>query len=276
MFYRKIKILFICFLPLIFEACDVPIDWQLQNADTSYLIVESIITNEYKNQEVKLSRSVMNLNAKSQPVSFANITISDDENIYTFVEDSCKLGTYYSQQKFIATVDRIYTLKITAENQAYAAQAYCLPVNDFEPVGYMLDTAKNLYRLINIPNQFSGNEDAMYQIIIDMSMLPEYADSSYEQSHILLFYYTLRSIDVPEIYSPEYEKIFFPKGSIITEKKFSLTPEHAAFVRSLLLETTWHGGAFDVDQGNVVTNLSNGALGFFAACSVIEKQIIVE
>ena len=60
------------------------------------------------------------------------------------------------------------------------------------------------------------------------------------------------------------------------QRKYSLSPQHEEFIRSLLVETQWHGGNFDIEEGNVHTNLSEGALGFFGACSVITYSSTVE
>ncbi len=275
--YKAFEIYFFLIFILI-ASCEMPINWQLNNnTDDEYVIVvESIITNEYKNQLVKISKPVSELNSLQEMVSGANVTVLTDEKTYVFVEDSLQKGYYYSAEKFGAKENNSYLLNITYNGVTYSATDICVSVNNFEVVSYDFDESKQLYYLTNIPNQFSGNENAMYQITIDMSNIAGYDSLPYDSSHIVMYYYTMQSIDVPEVLPPEKEKIFFPQGSEIRQKKYSLSPEHADFVRSLLLETTWSGGAFDVEQGNVISNLNNGALGFFGVCSVIEKKITVE
>jgi len=44
----------------------------------------------------------------------------------------------------------------------------------------------------------------------------------------------------------------------------------------MLLETEWRGGLFDVAHGNLETNLSQGAFGFFAVSTVIRDTIIAK
>ena len=36
-----------------------------------------------------------------------------------------------------------------------------------------------------------------------------------------------------------------------------------------MIESEWRGGLFDVERGNITTNLSEGAIGYFAASTVI-------
>ncbi|MBE9509733.1 MAG: hypothetical protein IMY71_02550, partial [Bacteroidetes bacterium] len=44
---------------------------------------------------------------------------------------------------------------------------------------------------------------------------------------------------------------------------------------TMLSETEWKGGVFDVLPGNVYTNLSEGAVGFFAVSTVVSDSTVV-
>ena len=68
----------------------------------------------------------------------------------------------------------------------------------------------------------------------------------------------------------------FPKGSSIIRKRYSVSEPYETFLRSLLSETEWRGGVFDIERANVNTNLSEGAIGFFAASTVVTDTTIVE
>ena len=273
--YACYKIITILIL-MIFFSCEKATEWQFQmNADTTKIVVDGIITSENKFQTIKLTLPVACYNCPAEMISGASVIVSDGTNDYVFAEDSLNKGMYVSTRKFYGIPGRTYYLSIIYNGKTYSAQAEMISVTDFEKVSYVLDTAKNLYKLTNLPNVFSLNENAMYEITIDMSELPEYADSSYEKSHIELYYYTLTSIDISEIAHPDKEKIYFPYGSKITEKKYSLTPEHAEFIRSLMLETEWRGGLYDIEQGNVETNVTDG-YGYFGACAVITKYVNIQ
>jgi len=261
---------------LTFTSCEKQIDWNLQSSGNQYLIVESIITNENKTHFVKISKSSSDINMPCEAVSGANVVVSDGENYYIFLQDSIKKEYYFSVDSFIAVVNKRYKLEIIYGGETYTALAQMEPVLDFSLISYSFNATRNMYFLTAKPNRFTPNENAMYKVNIDWSNLAEYENFDYEQTHQLLYFYSLSSIDVPEIFSPQSEEIFFPKGSIITQRKYSLTQEHADFIRSLLLETTWRGGIFDLEQGNVISNITNNTLGFFAVCSVIEKQFVVE
>jgi hypothetical protein len=86
------------------------------------LVVEATITNEFKKQEVKLSRT----NEFSQDLIFetqATVQVIDDtQSIYQFSE--AESGTYISESEFSVTPERTYTLKIvTKDNKSYVSSS---------------------------------------------------------------------------------------------------------------------------------------------------------
>jgi hypothetical protein len=86
----------------------------------------------------------------------------------------------------------------------------------------------------------------------------------------------LNNIDIPEEFGPDKQEIWFPKGTILTRKKYSLSNEHQDFIRSLVIETQWRGGLFDIEQGNVPSNFKNGVRGWFGVCMVITDTMVVK
>jgi len=268
---KKLQIFAAALIMIALTACEEPVEWQLQASGNRYLIVESVITNENKQQEVLLHFSAEMLNEKPEPVSGAVVKVSDGTQVFTFSESPDAAGRYVSDESFIAVVNRIYYLQIEYSGATYSARSSMVPVADFQPVSYIKIT-EDTCRIDNIPPAFSPVENAMHEILIDWSHLPDYADSSADKTKILTYYYTLSSLDVSEFFAPQAAEIQFPVGALIRHRKYSLTPEHATFIRSMLIETQWRGGFFDSEHGNIESNLSEGALGFFGACSVIEKE----
>ena len=54
-----------------------------------------------------------------------------------------------------------------------------------------------------------------------------------------------------------------------------MSSRYQEYLRSLLSETEWRGGVFDVEKANVKTNMSEGAIGFFAVTTVVSDTITV-
>jgi hypothetical protein len=92
----------------------------------------------------------------------------------------------------------------------------------------------------------------------------------------VLIQYDLKNIDVNKEFKPDQEQIYFPTGTIILRKKYSVSDAYKEYLRGMLSETAWRGGAFDAVPANPATNLSDGATGFFAISSVIADTIIVK
>ena len=76
-----------------------------------------------------------------------------------------------------------------------------------------------------------------------------------------MYYYTRE----PDFCLSEMEVIKFPLGTKIVERKYSLNPGYTEFTRTDFPETNWKGGLFDSAPANIPTNLSKGAVGYFAA-----------
>ena len=92
----------------------------------------------------------------------------------------------------------------------------------------------------------------------------------------MIYHYTLNSVDVNRIFSPDREHVRFPPGTIVFREKESVSREYEEFLRGVLSETDWRGGVFDVLPGNARTNLSEGAIGYFTAAEVIRDTVVID
>jgi hypothetical protein len=222
--------------------------------------VDCIITNEMKYHELKLYLSSTGLNQQPEGISDAVITLSDGDTTLSFTE--VEAGKYLSSVPFRASAGHEYSLSVTClgiSDTAHAEMVAITPLESFEITAY-----DSLFRFVYYP----GNQPSMTEIFYDWSAVPGYCES-YGACRASETYYTLDNIDVSKMFSPERIVIPFPRNTEIIRKKYSLSESHQEFIRSLLLETDWRGGVFDVEQGNVPTNFSHGIRGWFAACMVL-------
>jgi hypothetical protein len=209
------------------------------------------------------------LNLPSAPVSGAEVLVSDGVNAFSFVESKTEPGIYLSVP-FQAAINNTYRLIINLNDNQYAAFSQVEPVTPLGELSIAWDESKKMYRY------FPGNEGkpSMTEINYNWSAAQAYCDtfgSCYAQET----FYVLDNIDVNAVFGPEKQIIYFPVGTELIRNKYGITYKHQQFLRSLLIETEWRGGVFDVLQGNVPTNLSNGALGYFAACTVVSDTTVV-
>lgn len=256
-------------------SCEALIDWEIEAEQNNAPVIEAILTNEVKQHQIKITKPIYELNAIPEPLSEANVWVYDGYSSYPFTENPMGSGLYYSQSQ-AAGINRTYTLFIEIKGITYQATAKMEPVTRFLPLEYIeSDNVEGMYEIDWKERIFNSDHPCMWEILIDWSHLPAYNTVADDSCKARLLAYTLPSLDVSQIFKPEKAEVYFPRGTKIIHRKYSLTDEYAEFLRTLLSETEWRGGFFDVVPSNVVTNFNNGALGFFAVCAVQSHTIWV-
>ncbi|MEI7982506.1 MAG: hypothetical protein WCI71_12705 [Bacteroidota bacterium] len=237
--------------------------------------VDAIITDEPGLQSVILTFPVTQLNALPVPVTGATVLISNEDSSWNLNEQPVGSGKYNSLSSFYARLQKNYTLLIGYGDRIYSAKAGMLPGTAFPELTYVKNDGNDLFHVDWVANAFSTENAAMWELLIDWSKVPGFAQLDSAATHARLLFYTLPTLDVSEVFAPQMEMISFPAGTKITERRYSITAEHAAFVREMLLETNWAGGLFNEAAANVTTNLSDGACGFFGVCAVTSLSVTV-
>lgn len=263
---RKIFTYIIIFLS--FTACEKKTTWDLQSERSNLIVVDGMITNEKKEHTIKLTFPVQNLNDVPQPVTGAGVIISDFNSVDTLVETPANSGIYVTDSNFIATPGTQYSLLISFNNNVYTAKAILLNGINFNALEYDKNSENDLYHITYISSPYNAENYALWEVLLDWSNVQGYQQMNPDSCKARVLFYTLPTIDVSQVYSPQIEKISFPAGTLITEKRYSITAEHAQYIRAMLSETNWSGGLFDSAHSNVPTNMSEGAIGFFSACGV--------
>jgi len=248
--------LLLCVLPV---ACEEVTDFPLTTEDSNLVVVEGILTNENINHRIKLTRPYKTQNETPEAIAGAVVTLKDENSTYMLAESPAGSGEYYTPQ-MRAVTGRIYTLTIEYNEKEYTAQDSAVPVEALDAIQYT--KTGDAYELVFNP---SGEEPNFieYTIAVNNSTTGR------------LVYYDLKTLDVNEIYKPDKDNYTFPAGATVIRKKYSVSTEYRAFLRSMLSETEWRGGVFDVQRDNVSTNLSEGAVGFFAVSTVVADTTLI-
>ena len=253
-----------------FASCEEQTDWDFQSLENGALVVEAILTDEFKRQEVILSRSSNGLNDEAPSVSKAEVRVLGGGKTFLFREDFMQPGRYVSEKIFSAQSGVVYTLEIAWNGTTYLAESEMADILPFERMTFQSAGTDSL-SIKEVAPLYLPHEQAMYEVDLFWAHLV-----NEESARAKLFFYTFSSIDINELFRPAQETVVFPKGSIVREKKYSLHPEFAAYLRALLMETEWQGGVFDEASGSLPTNISNGGFGFFAVCAVLNKTFLAE
>jgi len=243
-------------------SCQEQVDWELSPRSTELIVVDGIFTNERINHLVKISRTNLNSNDGWTPVSGAVVAITDGADLRVLTEFPAGSGFYYTASNVQAVFGKTYALIIQWEGQAYFGGDRAEPVEPLGPLNY--GPAGDLYTL-HFPE---GNGPSMTKYFMSWEQT-NYCQVSGTICFAKVVDYDLKTIDVNELFKPDKEKVLFPAGTVVLRKKYSVSNSYRNYLRGLLSETEWRGGQFDVARGNVVTNMSEGAIGYFAVSMAV-------
>jgi hypothetical protein len=199
--------------------------------------------------------------------------MSDGDTVISLQEDPDRTGIYLTAQDVQGVVNRTYTLLVRVndfECTAIARMEGVTPVRF--PSYYQVRQDPPLYEL-----RFTGSDaPSMMKLEMDWSHLPGYDTLADDQTHAVVFgyYFDALTVDVNALFAPPQDRVFFPPGTRVVITKESLSAGYAEFIRGMLSETAWNGGLFDVKPGDPFTNLSRGAIGYFAATSVVRDTLV--
>ncbi|MCB0644315.1 MAG: DUF4249 domain-containing protein [Phaeodactylibacter sp.] len=252
--------------------CEQSVDWELDTDTEPRLVVEAILTDEQRIQEILLTQTFSDLNGSAPAVVDARVEVSVNEVVYSFVPDPQQAGRYLSAEPFRVISGLDYALLVEWEGTIYTANSTLskvlpIPTPFFTPVG----TTDSL-QLGNFIPPFSSSEQALYRIDIDWTHLVDTAVLKQAR----LYYYTFSSIDMSQLIPPPREAVYIPKGSWVKIRKYGLNDDFADYLRAKAIETEWSGTFFYSVSDNLPTNLENGGLGYFSTCAVFVDSLMAE
>lgn len=256
-------------IALLAFSCEEPIDKPLQTVDSDLLVVDAVITNEKINHKITLSHPYQSVNGIANPASGATVYLIEGNSVvYNTFEFPASSGVYYTEE-LVAVFGKPYTLLVQYQGENFTAQSGSVPVEPLPTFEYERVT-DDYYRLI-INDSGSDPNFVDYTVTWKTTSFCQPGDLCAGR----VVHYDLKTIDVNELFKPDQADFVFPVGSIVIRKKYSVSPDYKNFLRSVLSETQWRGGVFDVQRANPVSNLSDGAIGYFAVASVVSDTTII-
>ncbi|WP_425391057.1 DUF4249 family protein [Ekhidna sp.] len=255
------KKLLIILMVLLSWQCEEISEQELGIDNDVLLVVDGGITNELGTQEIKLSLTFNELGQEPPPVTDALVIVNEGEDNYFFTHDESRPGTY-TNNSLVALFGKVYILYIQYDGKEFYAFATSGLGTSLPP--------------LTLEETNTGDMEYIHtETIASMTNVRvEWDDDGIVESKEG-FFYTLDVVDITKTFAPEKEPFTFPRGATVHRKKYSLTPDHQNFLRSFLAEVDWRGGGFDAAPGNVLTNLSDGALGYFYVSMVDSDSTVV-
>lgn len=254
----------------ILAGCEEYMDVQFDNDSASKLVVEGSITTDTISHTIILSRSGDFFEKGEQKMETgANITVTDGDTAFIFSET--EPGIYQSEPTVFGIAGKTYTMNITLNNgQVYSASEIIAELPEIDSV-------------VAIPNtgfdQNTGQRTQGYYInyygpepegLGDYYSWNLYIDGKLDSDSLQEKVFTDDEF-VDGNYIKDFE-IFFIKESDLpsdtTEiliEMLSISATYYDYLIGLMLETVWKGSPWDGPPANAVSNISNGALGYFRA-----------
>lgn len=273
-------------------SCTETIDnFELGSSD-GYVIIEGSITNELKQHEVRITRSVGYLSADTvTDVADAAVSISDDKG-NTYPLTYTQRGVYKTAM-IQGEIGATYTLEANLGGEIYTGVEVIKRVPPIDSIYYSSqkgghlkiqsgrpgtkepDTDKDHLHILIYTSEPAGKGDYYYwNVYLNNKMLTDtlgqtlYVDDQFvDGTDFLVFEYDERD---------EYNAIHAEVGDTVRIETRAITKGYYDHIFGVLLETSFSGSPFGGEPANIKNNLSNGAMGYFSAEAVAPYSFEVQ
>lgn len=264
---------------LVFASCNKEISWDAQSADTK-LVVQGVITDELKNHQVKLSKTMSYDSNKAEYVTGATISISDGTNVFQLTEVG---NGFYETDLIAGEVGKEYTLNITLKENIggynkFSASSEMKGYFDIDESFCFLnehysdeeDTATTL--LVVLFGQEAPTEDDYY--LFQLKKLGSSQEFSINDQSTFADYGDNGMNDIALLYTIEDS---IPIGDSLEITVHSISEDYLIYMDEVFTEIDRYD-PFGMmgPAANPKGNISGGAFGFFRASTTRSfKPIIV-
>ena len=263
----------------LFTACSEVVELDINDTDP-VVIIDGLVTNEYKNHYVKISRSINYYDpGTSTPILNATVSVSDGKTTYNYIHNPTAFeendGVYFSSVPFAGEAGKTYALSVSVDGATYTAEDNLYPVTAIDSLSVIVND-----------DEFEEPErkDYFYEILF-------YAHEPQETEDFYLFkFYRNDTIvyDSPtdiyfsndDLLAEEINGIptasFYKSGDIAKVEMYSISNAGFIYYNDLINLLQSDGGMFGSPPVNPRTNVKGGALGFFQTSSMVFETIKVE
>jgi len=267
----KLALLVAIFIASIFmfNSCQKVINVNLVNA-APQMVIEGLITDSVGPYIVKLSKSGSYFNQlELPPVSNAIVVISDNAGTTDTLKEM--LSGIYLTSKLIGKPGRTYTLTVLSENKTYSGSTTMLSHIDIDSL--ILEKGQSF--------GFVSGGNGKNDVRVDIHCI--FTDPS-EKNFYRIKVNTNDSINVENyrLYDDQYTNGAKTDlqvrranvGDVSLVELISLDKSTYEYYRTLR-DLVHSNPIFGSTPANPNSNLTNGALGYFGACSISSKTIII-
>lgn len=286
--YTTNKVIGLILVTATLFSCTEEIDVKLDNEETR-LSVEANVNSDLKKHRVILKEtSDVFYSQEAIPVKNARVKVNDGTTDFTYIE--IKDGTYESELEFAGEPGKTYTLSInnvdvnkdgnmeeylasSTMQQAYAVDSIKLHFDpEHEPDGD--DDDEGEFWLLSIYMKDNPNKEDYYAFasrINDVIVHDTITEVLVEKDTYFNGEQT-KGVDVGEFDQNKADEIL-QNADKITLETYAINESYYNFVNQLQ-EMDEGQNMFSGPPGNIETNISNGAIGFFSVYPITRTTII--
>jgi Domain of unknown function (DUF4249) len=253
----------------IFSGCQKVINVDLNEA-APRLVIEGLINDRPGPYTITISKSGSYFNQPVlPPVTGAEAILTDNTGTIDTLTEAAP-GIYFTS-KIKGIPGRTYTLKVISEGQEYSGSSTILSHVNIDSLSIIKSQSQRIFQRVNDQNE------SHFEIHCFFKDPPEknfYRIKVYANDTINAENYRLFDDQYTNGLKTELRVTRARVGSTYRIELLSLDRQTYGFYRTLedLLHTNPFFGSTPANPNN---NLSNGALGYFGACAVSSKTIIV-
>ncbi len=265
----SIHVLFLLSLPFLFISCEKVIDIDY-NSQNSQLVIEGNITDQAGPYFVKLSKTVKFDESNSfPPVIGAGVRITDNLGNTEILAETT--SGVYSTSVMKGATGRTYTLHVNINGLEYSAQSIMhapVPIDKLMSVNQVLPMGTK--KVINVKFTDPAGIENYYRfvkIINNKIQTSIYAESDIKQDG--------KPLNISLLNKQQSEAEMKSGDTLIVVLQSLDEPVYNYF--RTLLQLNGGGGLINqsASPANPISNISNGALGYFSACAVTSDTIII-
>jgi len=251
--------------------------------DSSYerLVVDGAITTDTIAQTVRLLKTTSYFyDQAAPPVTGADLKISDGESVYSLHEDSP--GVYRTDPSVFGVAGKTYSLSIRLAEPVggyteYTAESTLYPVANLDSIAmtFHSDWSENGIWEVKCWVQDPPTKD-FYRFLVSKNgrMLSDTLDEWFVTDDRFFNGNYVYGAPIAYLQGDKLDEIL-KAGDLITVEMNSIGQKYESFIIEAQAEIRGSNPLFSGPPANVRGNLSNGAIGFFAAYSVSRASAVV-
>lgn len=286
---------YLFYLLLFLVGCTEAIDIHTDNSEP-VIVIYGTITDEIKQQEVRITRSSPYFDDKSNPsISGAKVTITSSENkVYKLEEDESNPGYYRSLISWAAKVGVEYTLDVEVDfdddgvMDNYQAATQILPTVTLDSIKIVPMTIMgHANYALNIYGEEPPTEDFyLFKFNINDSLYTKKISQFIVSDDVMFSGQYINGITINyfndisewEDDSDEQRKnsIYIKTGDKVEAQMSSVPKGYYDFIIQCWSEMNGENPMFGGPASNITTNISNGGVGFFTGYCITRTSTEVK